>query len=71
LLFFFPEKQCNSLPNISNGVLRLSSERLLGSMALYMCNDGYALIGTAHLQCTSVLPNVMIWSAMPPRCIGR
>jgi len=60
------------LPNISNGSLTLSNKnRTLGSFARYVCNEGYTLMGTSLLRCTSDLSANETWSNIPPNCTGK
>ena len=60
---------CGELVPPSNGMVSYTSGTLLGSMATYMCDAGYDLVGGDTLHTCGSDGN---WSGMePPNCLRK
>ena len=63
---FFPVANCGPLPPPANGDVDTSSGTTAGSVALYSCDQGLVLTGSAARVCGSD----GLWTPAPPTCEG-
>ena len=62
--YFLAVVDCGPLPNIPNGTVNFPGGTLAGDVVIYICDDGFKLIGQVFRTC---LQNGS-WSGEEPRC---
>ena len=65
MLFSSTVRDCQSLPNITNGAVDLSEGTTFSSVAVYSCDGGYELQGDPVRMCNES----GVWNGREPTCI--
>ncbi len=58
---------CVDLEDPENGRVNVSADAVVGTVAIYMCNEGFTLNGTQTRVCESDGR----WSGIEPECEGK
>ena len=67
MLFSSIVRDCQSLPNITNGAVDLSGGTTFSSVATYSCDGGYELQGDPVRMCSESA----VWNGTEPTCTGN
>ena len=77
IVWFTIAVQCPELPSIPNGLIEYVEDDGapfdLGTMATYMCNDGFFLDGDDERSCTTreVGTSIVMWTGQEPQCVRK
>lgn len=58
---------CPVLAAPNNGVVAGTGTRAFGTVAIYLCNTGYFLVGSATATCAAGA----MWTGTTPQCVGK